>query len=131
MTTLLTLSSLLAEIGDNFPQSGPRRSWSDLGAYGIAAVIVAIAAAVAAQLRKRNDMSEHCDKPWKLFRELCQVHGLDRQSQRLLAQLARERRLAQPAEVFLWSQGFAPEGLPPALQHHAARLERLRQQLFE
>lgn len=121
---------MVAVIGDNFPDSGPRRNWSDLGGYGVAAMVAVVAAIVYLQIRRRNDLSEHCDKPWKLFRELCRAHQLDRPSQRLLAQVARARRYAQPAEVFVRPQAFSPEGLPPALRQRAAHLERLQRLLF-
>jgi hypothetical protein len=121
---------LLAEIGDNFPQSGERLGWSDLWAWGIAVVVAAIVALVVVQLRMRNDMEQHCDNPWKLFRELCQVHRLDRASQRLLAQLAKARRLPQPAQIFLTPSAFEPADLPPGLREKADQLLRLRGLLF-
>ena len=96
-----SLKPLLAEIGDNFPNSGPRLNWSDLWAWGVAAVVAAIVAAIVMRVQKRNDMEEYCDNPWKLFRELCQVHALDGASQRLLAQLAQARQFEQPAQVFV------------------------------
>lgn len=121
---------LLAEIGDNFPDSGPRLTWSDLWAWGVGAVVAAIVAAIVMQVRRRNDMEQRCDNPWKLFRELCQVHDLDRSSQRLLAQVARARRFTQPAEVFLTPAAFEPANLPPSLRDKADQLLRLRTQLF-
>jgi hypothetical protein len=130
MTDSWSMVQLLGVIGDNFPDSGPRATWVELRPYGIAAVIAALVAAVVIQVRKRNDMSEHCDKPWKLFRELCLVHGLDQPSQRLLARLARARQFAQPAEVFVRPQAFVSESLPEELKSRAAHLERLRQRLF-
>lgn len=129
MNTLLG-RMLIAEIGDNFPDSGPRLNWSDLGAYGIAAVVAAIVAAIVMHLRRRNDMEQRCDNPWKLFRELCQVHELDRTSQRLLAQVARARGFQQPAEVFLTPAAFEPANLPASLRDKADALLRLRTQLF-
>jgi len=130
MIYVLTTSTLLAEIGDNFPQSGKRLNWSDLWAYGIAAVVVAIVAAIVIYARRRNDMSLPCDSPRKLFRELCQVHNLDRPSQRLLGQLARALRLTQPAQLFLTPAAFEAEQLPPALQGKADQFQRLRRHLF-
>jgi hypothetical protein len=122
--------ALLAEIGDNFPASGRRLNWSDLWAYGLVALVAAVVAAAVIWLRNRNDMTRHCDNPWKLFRELCRVHELDRPSQRMLAQLAKVRRYAQPAEVFVRPAAFDLEGLPPAWRHERAALERLRGRLF-
>ena len=121
---------LVAEIGDNFPNSGPRLNWSDLWAWGIAAVVAAIVAAVVLHIRKRNDMEQFCDNPWKLFRELCRVHNLDRASQRLLAQVARTRQFPQPAQVFLTPAAFEPANLPPRLRNKGDQLLRLRGQLF-
>jgi hypothetical protein len=85
---------------------------------------------VVVQLRLRNDMELHCDNPWKLFRELCQVHRLDGPSQRLLAQLARARRLPQPAQIFLTPSAFEPADLPAGLREKADQLLRLRGMLF-
>src|SRR5687768_16121979 len=130
MNHLQTFSLLFAEIGDNFPQSGKRLNWSDLWAWGIAAVVAAIVAAIVLQLRKRNDMEQRCDNPWKLFRELCRVHNLDGSSQRLLAQLAGARRFEQPAQVFLTPGAFEPADLPASLKDRADQLLRLRGQLF-
>lgn len=128
--TSLAFTTLLAEIGDNFPRSGRRLGWSDLTSYGIAVVVAALAVFIAVQFRKRNDMTEMCNKPWKLFRELCQAHGLDGSTQRLLASVAAARQFEQPAEVFVRPEAFAPEGLPPSLRARAEQLDQLRRRLF-
>jgi hypothetical protein len=125
-----SLKPLFAEIGDNFPSSGPRLNWSDLWAWGIAAVVAAVVAAIVVAVRNRNDMEQHCDNPWKLFRELCRVHNLDRASQRLLAQVATARKFPQPAQVFLTPAAFEPANLPAGLKDKADQLLRLRGQLF-
>jgi hypothetical protein len=130
MSSIVIAQLLFAEIGDNFPQSGKRLNWSDLWAWGIAAVLAAAVAVVVMRIRKRNDMEERCDNPWKLFRELCLVHNLDGASQRLLAQVAKARRFPQPAQVFLTPGAFEPADLPPALKDRADQLLRLRGQLF-
>jgi len=130
MTSLLPHACLLAVIGDNFPDSGERLNWSDLWAYGLAAIAAGIVTAVYMRVRNRNDMTQRCDNPWKLFRELCQVHGLDRASQRLLAQVAKARQFSQPAQVFLSPGALEPAGLPPGLRERADHLLRLRSLLF-
>lgn len=130
MSAFLAGRLVLAEIGDNFPQSGERLGWSDLWAWGIAVVVGALAALIVLQIRQRNDMEQRCDNPWKLFRELCQVHNLDRASQRLLAQVARARRLPQPAQIFLTPSAFEPADLPAGLRDRADQLLRLRGRLF-
>jgi hypothetical protein len=130
MSHIVSQLLLFAEIGDNFPASGRRLNWSDLWAWGIVAVVAALAAVVVIEMRKRNDMEERCDNPWKLFRELCQVHNLDRSSQRLLTQVAKLRRFPQPAQVFLTPAAFEPANLPPSLRDKSDQLLRLRSQLF-
>ena len=132
MSGNLTLAvALLGEIGDNFPQSGPRLNWSDLWAYGIAVIVGAVATALLLYLRRRNDMTIHCNNSWKLFRELCQIHELDLPSQRLLAALATARGYEQPTQVFLAPEAFEVSDLPPSWQLSAGHLHRLKQVLFD
>lgn len=121
----------LAEIGDNFPNSGPRLNWSDLWAYGIAVVVGAIVTAIVMYVRRRNDMSLHCNNSWKLFRELCQIHGLDHPSQRLLASLAAVRQYEQPTQIFLSPEAFDMSSLPADWESRAAHLRRLKMVLFD
>ena len=121
----------LAEIGDNFPDSGPRLNWSDLWGYGVAVVIGAIIAATVMFVRRRNDMTIHCDNSWKLFRELCLIHELDHPSQRLLAALAEARQFEQPTQVFLTPEAFDAADLPPEWQMRTGHLRRLKMILFD
>ena len=116
----------IAEIGDNFPDSGPRLNWSDLWAYGIALVVGAVITGIVIFVRRRNDMTIHCDNSWKLFRELCIIHGLDHPSQRLLASLAAVRRFEQPTQVFLSPEAFDASDLPPEWQLRSGHLRRLK-----
>jgi hypothetical protein len=127
---LLSMPMTLAEIGDNFPTSGKRLEWKDLWAYGVVALVAGFVALIVVQLRNRNDMTKRCDNPWKLFRELCLVHNLDRTNQRLLVQVTRARGFEQPAQVFLNPASFEPTGLPPSLRDKAEQLAKLRSLLF-
>ncbi|QDT73948.1 hypothetical protein [Lacipirellula limnantheis] len=131
MNDLTRLAWPLAEIGDNFPDSGPRLSWSDLWAYGIALLVAAIVAAAVMIVRRRNDMTIHCENPWKLFRELCLIHDLDHPSRRLLASLAAVRRYEQPAQIFLTPAAFDANDLPEDWQARAGHLRRLKDILFD
>lgn len=131
MTTPATFHWLFAEIGDNFPDSGPRLNWSDLWAYGIALVVGAAVTALVMYLRRRNDMSLHCNNSWKLFRELCMIHGLDHPSQRLLVALASVRQFEQPTQVFLAPEAFDAKDLPAEWQSRAGHLRRLKGILFD
>jgi hypothetical protein len=130
MSALAAACSLLAEIGDNFPDSGKRLTWSDLWPYGIAAVVAAIAVFAYVQIRKRNDMTLRCDDPQRLFRELCRAHKLGRGSARLLSQLATASQLAQPAQIFLTPAAFDAKSLPASLRPRAAEFKRLQKELF-
>jgi len=121
----------LAEIGDNFPDSGPRLNWSDLWAYGIAVIVGATITAIVMFVRRRNDMTVHCNNSWKLFRELCSIHGLDHPSQRLLAALAAVRQFEQPTQVFLTPEAFDASDLPPEWQYRTGHLRRLKTVLFD
>jgi hypothetical protein len=121
----------IAEIGDNFPDSGPRLNWSDLWAYGIALIVGAVITGIVMFVRRRNDMTIHCDNSWKLFRELCIIHGLDHPSQRLLASLAAVRRFEQPTQVFLSPEAFDASDLPPEWQLRSGHLRRLKVILFD
>ena len=121
----------LAEIGDNFPDSGPRLNWSDLWAYGIAIIVGAAITGIVMFARRRNDMTVHCNNSWKLFRELCLIHGLDHQSQRLLAALAAARQFEQPTQVFLTPEAFDANDLPPEWQARTGHLRRLKMVLFD
>jgi len=94
------------------------------------AVIIGISLFVIAKLRKRNDMSQHCDDPNKLFRELSIAHQLDKSSQKLLLQLAQAMQLAQPAEIFLQPAYFEAAQLPTQLRNEADRLQALQERLF-
>jgi hypothetical protein len=131
MSLIATLRWPLAEIGDNFPDSGPRLNWSDLWAYGVAIIVGAMVTAIVIYVRRRNDMTVHCNNSWKLFRELCLIHELDHASQRLLASLARVRRFDQPTQVFLAPEAFDANDLPADWQNRAAHLRRLKGILFE
>jgi hypothetical protein len=121
----------LGEIGDNFPTSGPRLNWSDLWAYGIALAVGAALTATVAYLRRRNDMSIHCNNSRKLFRELCMIHGLDHPSQRLLTALAKARRFEQPTQVFLSPEAFETSDLPGDWHSRSGHLRRLKMLLFD
>jgi len=104
--------------------------FADLLPFGIGLALLAMGVAIVVAIVKRNDMSQPCDDPKKLFRELCRAHGLDFASRRLLYRLATAHQLAQPAEVFLTPAMFQADQLPPQLRAQAGQLQRLRQRLF-
>lgn len=65
-----------------------------------------------------------------LFCGLCRLHRLDRNSRRLLRQVAQCYRLAQPARIFIEPQWLDPARLTP-LRARSAEIVALRNRLFE
>ena len=72
--------------------------------------------AVYSWLKRRNDMSQPCDDPHKLFRELCLAHQLEHRSRRLLLQLAGALDWSHPAELFVTPAAFEPSACPRRLR---------------
>ncbi len=136
MNAWLHNSGLLAQyskwqrLGDGLRRSRGRMDFADMLPYILGLAVLAIGIAIAAAIVKRNDMSQPCNDPKKLFRELCRAHGLDFSSRRLLHQLASAYQLHQPAEVFLTPSAFQADRLPPQLQAQAGRLQQLHDRLF-
>jgi hypothetical protein len=135
MANLTSITWLLAQVsreefGRGFRGATSQLSWLDLVPYAVAAIVGGVGIALCHWIKKRNDMTESCDDPPKLFRELCTAHRLDRPSRRLLANLAETWQFAQPAQVFVTPTAFEPERLPPNWQKKAAELKRLRERLF-
>jgi hypothetical protein len=118
------------DFGRGFRGATSQLSWTDLIPYAAAAIIAGVGFSLYRWIKRRNDMSEPCDDPPKLFRELCAAHGLDRASRHLLMRLSNAWGFAQPAQVFLAPHAFDIERLPPPLKKKAAELKRLRERLF-
>lgn len=117
-------------LGDGLHGRRERFELMDFWPLLLLLAVAAFAVAVIVAIRKRNDMSQHCDNPNKLFRELSLAHQLDRGSQKLLWQLAEAMNLAQPAEVFLKPALYEPSKLPEQLRGEEARLQALQERLF-
>ena len=129
------LAPLLAQVyredfGRGFRGASSQRSWHDLVPYVTAFTVLCGGWAVYNYIKRRNDMTERCSDPHKLFRELSQAHQLDRPSRRLLLALSHALNFAQPAQVFLSPAAFEPSRLPLALRGRAEELKRLRERLF-
>ena len=134
-----TVSSILVPVlaqvsreqfGRGFRGATSQLSWLDLIPYVVGAVLIGVGSAVYSHYNRRNDMTEWCDDPHKLFRELCLAHHLDRASRRLLLQLAGALGLAQPAQVFLTPTAFEAGRVPAVLRGRAEELRALKERLF-
>ncbi len=118
------------QFGRGFRGATSQLSWVDLIPYVVGAVLIGVGTALWSYLKRRNDMTEQCDDPHKLFRELCLAHQLDSASRRLLLQLADGLNLAQPARVFVTPAAFEPGRVPPDLRGRMDELKQLRAKLF-
>jgi hypothetical protein len=118
------------QFGRGFRGAASQRSWHDLVPYIVAAIVIGVGYAVYSHMKRRNDMTERCDDPQKLFRELCLTHQLDRPSRRLLLQLAEGHNLVQPALVFAMPAAFEPVRVPAELRGRIDEIRRLRERLF-
>jgi hypothetical protein len=65
-----------------------------------------------------------------LFRGLCEAHGLNRASRRLLAQVGRCCRVSPPARLFVEPQWLDSVNLSGALQTRAEEIGAMRARLF-
>jgi len=69
------------------------------------------------------------DNPHHLFRQLCQLHALDRQQQSLLKDLAAVNRVGQPSELFL-DPSYFDKQLPESLSKHQTSIQAIRKRVF-
>lgn len=65
-----------------------------------------------------------------LFRGLCETHRLDRSARRLLSQVGRYHRLAQPARLFTEPEWLEPAKLGDRFSAKAGEVADLRTRLF-
>jgi hypothetical protein len=98
-------------------------------------LMVAVAAVVLAivgfylwnQSRKSRDGRDKDASPEDILAELCKAHELTRAEQSLIALLARNAHLAQPASVFVdpWPLVEAAEAADPDASRYRALHEKL------
>jgi hypothetical protein len=129
-TSLGTLAQMSRwkRLGDGLRGPGTSIQFSEIlyFAFGMAAIGVIVWLVV--RWRQRNDMSQRCDDPWKLFRELCQHHNLNRTDSRMLRKLVVAREMHQPAELFVTPSAFDPVDLPSEINQQ--QLRNLKARLF-
>jgi hypothetical protein len=119
-TTLLAIRSSAA----GSQTGGPMLVWLGIALGAITALCAGLYFAHRGWHRHRHH--SHA----ALFTSLCQAHGLGRDSRRLLAQVRRHYRLAQPARLFTEPQWLDPSNLGGPLQARAEELSALRTRLF-
>ncbi|NQT40711.1 MAG: hypothetical protein HQ581_24670 [Planctomycetes bacterium] len=136
MTAPLLLAHLWAQQIDWEGFSSAFRGDNGRGTTGyVLAVFIIIFGVIALMMvlfqALKSDKPAHMrDEPWRLFFRLCRAHRLRWIDWWLLFQVARYHRLRDPACLFLQPQRLDPANLDPQLRTKAARLLRLREQLF-
>lgn len=123
-------SIIFREMGNGFREKRESFNPSDLLWWVFAAVAILVAFAVIAKLLAKQDKRRQYNNPAALFRELCQVHNLDRASRNLLKTIARHQELTTPAHLFV-----DPDRLIAALREDSLRpqlpaIQSLRNKLF-
>ena len=116
-------------LGDGLHSSRNRVELEQFLPFIVLAAIAVVGLIVFMKIRKRNDMTERCNDPAKLFREVSLAHQLDHASQKLLWKLAESAQLQQPVEVFLRPSIYAAQ-LPADLREQEAAYQELHQRLF-
>lgn len=125
---LVYAGMLLAQVKAREPKPG---DWSF--GWGTVGMIAAVSASVVlviwfisrlVQRRKRTT----ANSPWHLFRDLCAAQGFALPERQLLARLAKERNLAQPAMLFVEPAYWELERASGSSR--TAELERLRRRIF-
>jgi hypothetical protein len=119
-------------LGDGLHRRGSRLDMEELLPYAIGLVLIGLAIWAAAVWKKRNDMSLPSDDPCKLFRELCNLHGIKGSNRRLLQRLAEVQKMEQPSELFVTPTALDPMQLPEQFQSPLLQqqLRDLRVRLF-
>ena len=91
---------------------------------------VAVAIWVLSQFLARQEKNKPCNKPGRLFRNLCKAHGLGLADYWLLWRLARYHRLRDPARLFLEPERFDAANLNVAWRARAEQLREIGERLF-
>ena len=115
-------------MGDGLRSPSTRVEFSSLLVYAVGAGLLGVLLWLGKRWRIRNDMNQRCNDPWKLFRALCQLHGLHGADRHLLKELVAVRELQQPAELFVTPAAFDPIDLPEIWNEQ--RLRKLKERLF-
>ena len=131
-TTALLLESALLGAG-NYGAAGRSQHGSDGGTLLIWLLVPAVGIAVVCVVVNYASRWLH---QWRyhshasLFLDLCQVHGLDFKTRRLLRQIARHHHLKQIGRVFTEPKWLDPARLSQALRARGAEIRPLRVRLF-
>ena len=94
------------QMGDNFRGEHAQVDTNEILIALLCLSCVVIALWLLSQYVARRERSKRLYSPWRLFKELCQAHGLDRSHRQALKRLARQQQLEHPARLFLEPERF-------------------------
>jgi hypothetical protein len=126
----LAEASRSASLSESFrSHAGMGRDDVLLGLLMAVALVAGLWAATRLLGMRRRRRGYH--NPWKLFRALAKAHRLRWSDRRLLARVARQQNIRDPARLFLEVQLWDEQALGPAFALEIVRLRTLRMQIFE
>lgn len=99
-----------------------------IGFAVVAGVVLGLS--ILYMIMNRGERNRRSNSPKGLFRSLCRAHELDRASRRVLGQMAKHQRLAQPARIFLEEERFDKVNLNLALRSQMELIDELRGKIF-
>lgn len=117
-------------MGRNFRGEYAQFHVSDLLSFLALVAVVGATAWFLWRRLAREESGKPYYKPRRLFRELCDAHGLDTPERVLLRDLARAYGMEQPAQIFLQRERFRMEKLPVEWRSRKTEIEALAAQLF-
>jgi hypothetical protein len=127
---LLAAGESSAKTGDKLAEQETGFGWQGMAVAAVA--VFAVTAAFWWFKRWRAVRAERLTNcPAHLLQEVCVRHGLSGPDQRLLASLARELHLENPAQLFVDPRLWELSRLGPSAKRHAAQLGRMRERIFE
>jgi len=122
---------VLAQRAVQSPLGEPRVNWTNWIAAALAlavALLLIVTGIVSRWLANREQPV--INSPWGLFKQLCTAHELNGRERRLLARLARDMNLNQPAAIFTEPTWFSADKLGNRWKRRSGDLTRLRDRLF-
>ena len=130
MTPLAWSMFLLAQAGTKAPRPGDWQfGWDKVAVVAAGALAIIFVAWLVMRFfaaRKRRSSNS----PWRLFKELCAVHGLSSRERQLITRMAQKFRLDQPAALFVEVAWWDAERLGPSWTRQLSELDKLRKRLF-
>jgi hypothetical protein len=129
LALLADADATFLHLGDRFREGGTQFGWQSVSIVVGVALAVGLALWLAARwVHHREGRVVH--SPQKLLKELCAAHELNYRERQLVAGLARQHKLADPAVLFVEPALFSAAALGSWWQRHQQELDRLRDKLF-